>query len=72
MSREMARKIADRVLELESKIKTIKSHMRTWRSGHSDWQRGYMSAWKKKLDEILEDQSSGDNAVQNANGSTKT
>lgn len=35
-------------------LEAVKTHLTTWVSGHSDWQMGRMSQWKKELDEILE------------------
>ena len=36
------------------KLEAVKTHLTTWVSGHSDWQMGRISQWKKELDEILE------------------
>lgn len=40
---------------LRDKLEAVKTHLTTWVSGHSDWQMGRMSQWKKELDEIVED-----------------
>ena len=42
--------------ELKDKLEAVKTHLTKWVSGHSDWQMGRMSQWKKELDEILEDE----------------
>ena len=40
--------------DVDKKFEAINTHMTKWVSGHSDWQMGRMSQWKKELDEILE------------------
>ena len=39
---------------LRDKLEAVKTHLTKWKSGHSDWQMGRMSQWKKELVEILE------------------
>jgi len=36
------------------RLEAIRTHLTKWVSGHSDWQMGRMSQWKKELDEIVE------------------
>ncbi len=46
--------IAKMSMEMGPKLEAIKTHLTKWVSGHSDWQMGRMSQWKKELDEIVE------------------
>lgn len=48
------RHMTEHALELEDKLEAVKMHLKTWVSGHSDWQMGRMSQWKKELEKLLE------------------
>jgi len=51
---EIRKRLAGELLIADGKLEAVRVHLTKWVSGHSDWQMGRMSQWKKELDEILE------------------